>query len=200
MSRSYRTQKRSVIAKRRLATYRKIPLPRIVERRPRHGDSHPIAKSTIRKSFQYLPLEYLYGLNRIEMRPRSDTGIGNPFGCYVIKEKAIWLYSLPMTWVWNEKQVSWGYLSNLCGWGARTSFQNDQVTIDWLNNATREQWFFFDVLMHELGHHYRFQYKTRNKIASCKLEEFMANLHASRLFHKFPRHIRHYGFESSEEH
>jgi hypothetical protein len=199
MSRSHRTQKRSVIAKRRLSSCKKSPLPRIIERKPFHGDSHPISKSTIRKSLKYLPIEYLYGLKRIELLPRSGNAIGYPFGCYLVDEKAIWLYSLPMTWTWNESQVSKGYITNLYIWGARDSYNNDQITIHWSKKTNREQWFFFDVFMHELGHHYRNQYKTRDKVASYKLEELFADIHANRLYRKMPRQIKNYGFETPEK-
>src|SRR5438552_12590494 len=73
MSRSYRTQKESIIARRRVTM-----LPRVIERPPAFGDIHPLAGRTVRCLFRRIPLEYLYGLARIELRPRQTAAVGQP--------------------------------------------------------------------------------------------------------------------------
>jgi hypothetical protein len=53
MSRSFRTQKESVIAARRIKKDQQgdIILPRIIERKPAFGDIHPISKTAIKRIF-----------------------------------------------------------------------------------------------------------------------------------------------------
>lgn len=97
MSRSFRTEKESVAAARRIERTEDggVILPRIVERRPKPGDSHPLPKRALQALLQKIPVEYLYGLKRIELRARWD---GMEFlACYVPQQREIRLYSLPMT-------------------------------------------------------------------------------------------------------
>lgn len=74
MSRSYRTLKESMLAKRRLIKNKngEIILPRVIERRPASGDVHPLSKTAIRGILKKLPLEYVYGLKHIELRARNS--------------------------------------------------------------------------------------------------------------------------------
>jgi hypothetical protein len=44
-------------------------------------------------------------------------------------------------------------------------------------------WYFVDVFAHELGHHYRNQYRARrNSTRGRKHEEFVADLHSARFY------------------
>jgi hypothetical protein len=73
VSRSYRTQKEEVIAKRNISrdSKDKLVLPRVIERKPREGDIHPISKSRVESVLAKTPDAYLYGLSRIELRARN---------------------------------------------------------------------------------------------------------------------------------
>ena len=68
MTRSYRTDHPRRVAERRVRRDPKgDPLPpRIIERRPRRGDVHPLPKFVLSRMIPDVPLEYLYGLRQIE--------------------------------------------------------------------------------------------------------------------------------------
>lgn len=98
MTRSYRTQKRSRLAERRIerTAEGEVRYPRVIARQPRRGDSHPLSSAFVRGLIKLAPIEYCYGLARIELRARQSEVVGEPFGYYMKDEKAIVLYSLPM--------------------------------------------------------------------------------------------------------
>ena len=95
MARSYQTEKPSVLARYRIPRDRdnRFVYPRVIARRPSPGDVHPLSKQALSGILRQTPIEYLYGLKRIELRPRRNNKIGEPFGCYLPDEKTIWLYS-----------------------------------------------------------------------------------------------------------
>lgn len=90
MSRSFRTQKESVLAQQRMKKEKngEIILPRVIKRKPAFGDVHPIPKKELKGILKNLPIEYVYGLSRIELRARNSE-VGQPFGYYAGDEKAI---------------------------------------------------------------------------------------------------------------
>jgi hypothetical protein len=93
MSRSRNTEKESVRAARGIGRDEEgeLSLPRIIVRKPRRGDIHPLPKSILVRLLKHVPVEYFYGLSRIELRARQGK-IGDPFGAYGRDEKAIILY------------------------------------------------------------------------------------------------------------
>ncbi len=185
MSRSYRTQKRSVLAARRInrdSTGRPM-LPRIIERKPFPGDSHPISRTFLRNTLRHLPIKYLYGLKRIELLPRTSMEVGSPFALYLLDEKAIFLYSMPMIWTWENMFTDIGRQWDMRHrWGAKIIREGDGVRIEWPDRQCRERCFFATTFIHELGHHFRNQYPGINKWASRKHEELIADLHSERYF------------------
>ena len=196
MSRSYRTQKRSVLTARQISmdSSGRPRLPRVIERKPFPGDSQPISKTFLRNTLRHLPIEYLYGLKRIELLPRTSAEIGQPYACYLTDEKAIRIYSLPMIWTWEDMFTDiirqWDMRNR---WGAEISRQGDGVMVKWPDNQCRELWFFVNVFIHELGHHFRNQYPSMTKRAAKEYEEKIADLHSERYF----RHVfRKYGVKS----
>ena len=100
MSNSFRTQKESVLAARRIKRNAegKPIFPRVVAKAPTVGDIHPFTKPQLQRLFDRIPIEYLYGLRRIELKPRLNNEVGNPFGLYLPSEKTIRLFSLPTEW------------------------------------------------------------------------------------------------------
>jgi len=69
--------------------------PRIVERRPRPGDVHPLAYGYLSALLNYQRVDYVYGLRKIELRPRVSSQVGDPYGFYRRSERLIVLYSVP---------------------------------------------------------------------------------------------------------
>jgi hypothetical protein len=196
MSRSYRSQKRSVLAARRIIrdSAGRPKLPRIIERRPFPGDSHPISKTFLRNTLRHLPIEYLYGLKRIELLPRTSAEVGDPYACYLNDEKAIRIYSLPMVWTWEDSLTGIFHQSDMQHrFGAEATRQGEGVTIKWSDYQRREIWFFVYILMHELGHHFRNQYPGMTKRVGPEYEEFIADIHSERYFKNV---FRKYGIKS----
>ena len=60
-------------------------LPPIIARKPRRGDEHPISTSELERFLAGTGTEYLYGLKRIELRARVSESVGDPFGCYYLR-------------------------------------------------------------------------------------------------------------------
>jgi len=68
--------------------------PRVIERKPYPGDTHPVSKQKIQKILPYIAKEYIYGLTEIELRAREPNR-GKPLGYYGIIDQKIVLYSMP---------------------------------------------------------------------------------------------------------
>ncbi len=181
MGRSRNTEKESVWAALRIGRDEdgEPCLPRIIVRQPKRGDVHPLPKSILRGALKTIPVEYIYGLSRIELRARQGK-IGDPFGVYSRDEKVIILYSLPRLWVVDL--MSEGAQEDLERFGARVSQHGRQWHVYWPSEAGLAVWFFKEVVTHELGHHFSHQYeKRRGRIRGVKFREMNANLHSFRL-------------------
>jgi hypothetical protein len=191
MSRSYRTSKVRHLANRRIARDRggSIIYPRVIARKPAPGEIHPLPSRAIRKILRHTPIEYIYGLKHIELRPRpSSTEVGSPYGCYFPKDKIIQLFSLPLVWKFNS--ISDRFQREMENFGAKVTRFDDHVEIDWLTpeNARLARWFCAVVLTHELGHHFVEQYQTkRGRIGKIAHEEIVAEIHSFRLWDRLVR-------------
>jgi hypothetical protein len=187
MSRSRNTEKESVRADYCIerAEDGSVWLPRIIVRRPALGDIHPLPRAVLAGALRReVPVEYIYGLDRFELRAREGNRIGRPFAKYWEDEKAIILYSLPMQWVVDSMPV--GHRKKLEVWGAEVLQNGSKWQVNWPFRAALGIWYFTEVLTHELGHHFAEQYKKkRGKIRSHKFNELNANLHSFRLTRKF---------------
>lgn len=193
MSRSFRTQQPEAAARRRVPRDEagQVVLPRIVTRRPRRGDLHPIPARALRNILRTeVPLEYLNGLERIELRPRLTAEVGDPFGMYERAEKMIVLYSLPMQWTWTTP-VSRGMLREMRRFHARIDLDLDGIHVSWPAPEALLMWFFIEVLAHELGHHYRHQYRIRRGGNRARRhEEYVAEIHSDRFFDRMIDRMR----------
>ena len=168
MSKTYRTDKERQIAERRMPRDREgnLVLPRIVRRKPRPGDIHPILKRQLNAIFGRLPLEYLYNLSSVEMLPRKD-GVGGPFGLYMHDENRIILYSLPLDWeldykdaIEAERVADSLYLET---YGARVEIVENTAKVTWSDPRRMGLWLCCIVLVHEFGHHFRSTYRAKRK-------------------------------------
>jgi hypothetical protein len=185
MARSFRDQKPAVAAQRRLERddAGEIVLPRIVVRRPRRGDVHPLPARALRYLMRReIPAEYLLGLTRIELRPRPTEVVGQPYGYYTPDEKAIILYSLPMAWAWRSKPKD-STLASMRRFFAFIDESGPGAFVMWPGVEVLSVWFFIDVLAHELAHHHRTQYRIRRGGAMRRRqEEALADLHSARFY------------------
>ena len=191
MARSFRTEKPGVAAARRLEPEDggHHPLLRIVERRPRVGDQHPLSARALRNALKEVPGEYLYGLARIELRARQAAA-GNPFAVYWPDEKAIILYSLPPQWLWPSGVLNSRLARRMRSFFAVLSPTPGGLQVAWRARWCLALWFYTEVLAHELGHHYRHQYRYRRRAARWSEEEFIAMLHSNRSFGRLRLKLR----------
>jgi hypothetical protein len=182
MSRSRNTQKEEVWAAERIDRHEdgEACLPRIIVRRPKRGDIHPLPKSILAGALRTIPLEYLYGLSCIELRARQGNEIGAPFGAYRPRDRVIILYSLPLSWVVSSMPE--GRQKEVERFRARVSREGPQWHVRWPSEASLAVWFFAGVVTHELGHHFSEQYKNkRGRIRGARFREMNADLHSFRL-------------------
>jgi hypothetical protein len=175
MARSYRTEPKWRIAARNAKRDANgdVTLPRIVERTPRIGDVHPIPKPALARMLSRLPVELYHGLRLIEMRPRQ-AAVGHPFAEYSPASKTIRLYSLPTT-------IQLPHISSRQRQILEVSLATIEQTPDgyrvsWADSFSMGFWFYYYVFVHELGHHHRFQYRSKTGNPGRVLdEEFMAD-------------------------
>jgi|SRR5689334_18589970 len=181
MTRSYRTDKEPRVASRRVRRNDDgTPvLPRVVERRPAPGDTHPLPSRFVRRVLERVPLEYTYALTAIELRARPGK-VGEPFGLYRPDERSIVLYSLPDEW--HVSALSRSLRESIRRFHGTVEESQGTITVKWASSEIRALWFYSYVFAHELGHHKRFYYRRRNG-ARGRLsdEETVADLHARRL-------------------
>ena len=171
-------------------------LPRIIHRKPRPGDIHPLSPAMVRDLLWCAPAAYVYGLKAIELRPRRD-GVGQPYGLYLRGEKTIWLYSCPRDLWLFSKQV-WPNHKAILTYGARlAAHQEDEasVVVEWVD--PEGMWrLHAHTLFHELGHHYVNQYRaSRGRPGTRKRNEALADLHDTKISRNLIRRIakRHAG-------
>jgi hypothetical protein len=151
--------------------------PRIVERKPRRGDVHPLSPAAIRAFLRALPAEQLHGLRRVELRARVDD-VGAPFAIYRREERDIILYSLPPD-EWWMTSLDGGCARDLRRVGATVVRHRHGVSIHFASMGM--DLFLRDVLAHEIGHHVRNQTVARYpRVGRTADEEAVADLHARR--------------------
>lgn len=129
-----------------------------------------------------VPLEYLYGLKRIEILPRASMLIGAPFGTYSWREQTITLYSLPLAWDLLVRPSA-TMLRSLRRFHAEVEVREIGLAVRWPALPVLAFWFFIEVFAHELGHHHRNQYRLRGGRPALRAhEEFVAELHSERFY------------------
>jgi hypothetical protein len=134
----------------------------------------------VRGILKRLPIEYLYGLRRVELRAREEE-VGCPYAWYIPDERAIILFSLPMEW---ELGFGVDLIDMRDIFHAEVSELDGRWFIRWPDPELRAMWFYAAVFGHELGHHHRNQYRFRNKAASRVEEEDLADIHGWRLWRR----------------
>jgi hypothetical protein len=154
-------------------------LPRIIARRALRGDEHPLPRSALAKALRTIPLEYLYGLKRIELRPRASK-VGEPYAYYEPPTRSIVLYSLPR--LWTTDRIFRRERERMESFGAEVTREGHAYRVHWPPESGLAVWFFTDTILHELGHHFAEQYKKkRGLIKGRGFREAHAELHAFRL-------------------
>jgi hypothetical protein len=190
MARSYRSMQPEALATRTVERAGGRFLPRIVEREPRLGDVHPLPSGVLRRFLGWVPLAYLHSLRRIELRPRVSERVGRPFGLYDPSERMIILYSLPLSWTWPGFKRSSLLLRGMRAIGAAISVEASTVTVTWPSPERLGAWFWREILVHELSHHYRQAFRGRRGKHGSGAEEIMATVYGDRLVRDIRRQMR----------
>ena len=147
--------------------------------RPTPGDRHPLTKRSLAGLPTRIPVEYLYGLSRIQLRARQRPAVGEPFGRYRIRTRDILLFSLPP--VWYCKPLDPYFRASYEKFDAVIDQEGEGFRISWRSPAALSLWFYCEIFTHELGHHFVEQYRAKNgRIASARHEELVADLRARR--------------------
>ncbi len=172
-----------LIARRRFArdSLGRPILPRIVQRRPRHGDEHGLSARQVRGVLKYMHYEYVYGLRRIELRPRVAAEIASPWGLYDPVERIIVLYSVPAGPWWLGTHLRGTHAACL-RYGAESVAGSGGWMISWPKITDRAFFIYSHVFLHELGHHFdqMFRHKRKLPVDTPTLER-SAERHAARL-------------------
>ena len=159
--------------------------PKVVQRKPPKGDVYPFEVKHIRAVMRSLPKEYLYGLKQIELRPRANLKrIGDPFGVYWGDEKKIILFSVPEK-EWLFEKLSDDF-KNYYEFLSAIVSENGPHSVKVVWREKRDlAYFYFLVLMHEIGHHIESQYSTKKKPSRKKSTgEMQAHRHSGLLADK----------------
>jgi hypothetical protein len=131
---------------------------RVIERRPRPGDIHPVPKELVEALLLLVPLEYVVGLRRVELRAREGA-VGQPYAAYWPDERAIVVYSVPRTW--EPRHLADYERRSMRRYGATVAQTQRGWQVYWNESSELDLWFAYIVLFHELGHHFDRQYRRR---------------------------------------
>jgi hypothetical protein len=156
-------------------------LPRIVERRPRHGDVHALSKRFLSVLLRYQRIDYLYGLRQIELRPRVANAVGHPYGTYLPTEQVVVLYSVPAD-RWRFARMSPAQADVFRSYEAVVTHDAAGACVAWPRAFDMAYFVYQEVLLHELGHHHDYQYRHKRKLpGGRRLKEVSADRHMARL-------------------
>lgn len=177
---------------------RRLILPRVIERRPKPGDIHPVDKRHLALFLRYQPIDYLYGLKRVELRARLTGEIGLPYGYYSGREKTIVLYSVPPT-EWRFPTLGPHSIARFMSYGATVVEEESGTWARWPAPIDAAYFLYRHVFLHELGHHYDYQYRHKRKYPRGRIyAETSANRHAMHLGRR-PVFALRYKLEASSE-
>jgi hypothetical protein len=156
-------------------------IPRVVEHAPRPGDIHPLTRKMLRRLLPHLAPHLLVAISRIELRARTSSEVGDPFGSYHPRDALIRLYSVPFpNWPDDEMKVLHPQ-SPLGSCGATLVTIDGRPNIHWerLSDLSR---YYSQILAHELGHHYVFRQRRKSPLPeTIRAHELRADWHMWRM-------------------
>ena len=190
MSRSFRDRPTWKTAELRQKTDKegKIILPKVIQRACLKTECYPFDKRPIEKALELLPPEYIYGLKSVELWPRAGR-VGFPLGVYLRPDKTIIIYSVPKKpWVFDSLGQGTQNYYEMNG-VIITKGEGHSVTVEWTKWVDLA-FVFYNTFLHELGHHYQFQYRTKKKfpVHSVTREAF-ADMFSQRMWEQELFHV-----------
>lgn len=163
--------------------------PRIIVRKPKNGDIHPLSKSAILDILEEIPAEYIYKLRSIELRARVSEPIGL-LSRYHSDAGKIILYSQPEEFAGDFNcflQVCYMRYSGI----KYPDFYpgRDSISFKWTESDLKE--FTIGNLFYELANHLREINRTRRKIPVGNYSDKCSDMHESRLkrFYKMRKSV-----------
>jgi hypothetical protein len=169
---------------------------RVIERRPAHGDIHPLSGKHLRRIIPGIYKRYFYGLVSVELLPRNGDAIGRPYGEYLNDERKIRLYSVPFPeWRFSGRTAVGLFDVH----GAVVSREGDSTIVRWPSPLDLAYFMYREVFLHELGHHFHNRYRTKRhhprtpaaKEASAERHaEWLGKLRAFQGWHDVEQAIR----------
>ena len=187
MARSRHTDPPRVVAH-RMDVRTGMARARVVVRRPRHGDVHPIPKSVVESLLVIVPGEYAHGLRRVELRARQGP-LGKPYAEYRRDEKVVVIYSVPTEW--KLRSIPEWEQRSMHRFGADLEHRGDSWLVRWNDLEGLAYWFAYVVLFHELGHHFSDQYHRRKgRIFGRQYREAFADATARRIHRALLKRLR----------
>jgi hypothetical protein len=152
-----------------LAPESKLPearMPRITVQKPREGYCHPITKRDIKQLLLFFGERSYYGVREIRLSqlPAHATAAGKLFGRLYIPGKIV-LYEQAIPPWYLSGNLDGEELKALTRAGATVERSDDgmRCVIRWSGEAL-QNFFLFDVLMHEIGHHLQQQFKAKRTV------------------------------------
>lgn len=154
---------------------------KLVRRKPFVADIHPLEKNDIKSILRSIPIKYLYKLKTIELRPRKNEP-GNPWGQYLRSESKIILYSHPLIIEdGSEYALNMAFASNK-SFSVLADIKNENGKDYSVWSKAMLQYFYIEILFHEIGHHYYTVTKFNKKPIYGKFHELVADLYKDKLF------------------
>ncbi len=146
---------------------------KLIRRKPRDGDIHPLEKFEIRGILNAIPSRFIYKLKTIELRPRKSLP-GAPWGEYRPSDSQIILYSHPLIIEdGSDFALGMAFASNRSfSLLAEYKEENGKNYSIWTKEMLKL--FYFEVLGHEIGHHYYRVTKFQKKKPEGKYHEVLA--------------------------
>lgn len=165
-------------------------MPRITVQKPREGYFHHITKKDITQLLLFFGERSYYGIREIRLSDAPGTNSeARLFGRLYIPGRIL-LYAQPTPPWFVSGRPSQEELSLLESAGAVIQISDDgmRCTIDWTYENLRN-FFLFDVLLHEIGHHLQQQFRAKRtaQILRTQDHESFARLFASKCRSEFNR-------------
>lgn len=96
--------------------------------------------------------------------------------------------------MWHLAGAGSWLLNSLRRFFAEVQEVEDGLEVRWPEEGFMAVWFFYEVLAHELGHHYTERYRRKNnRTGGVQHEEIVADLHARRIFEERLKEMRERG-------
>lgn len=146
---------------------------KIIQKRPKHGDIHPLDKKIVGGFLRAIPSKFSYKLQSVELSARRAKP-GHPWGLYRPSEAKILLYSHPLKMIDKEGYAVAMALISERGFSVLAESKEENGNRFSIWEKAQLQLFYFEILAHELGYHYYNVTKFQKKKPAARFHEISA--------------------------